>query len=73
MSKEGGVLKLLDELNLIKYIDDEIINLDNLNVKILGVGYYHGTKINDKIEEILSENVNFLGRALLILWQYMDL
>ena len=63
LSKEGGVLKLLDELNLIKYIDDEIINLDNLNVKILGVGYYHGTKINDKIEEILSENENFLGKS----------
>ena len=63
LSKEGGVLKLLDELNLIKYIDDEIINLDNLNVKILGVGYYHGTKINDKIEEILSENLNFLGKS----------
>lgn len=53
--KQGGdIISLLDDLGLIKYISDELLNLSE-DVNLIGVGYYTGSSAILHLESIFEE------------------
>ncbi|MHA2501992.1 MAG: DNA repair exonuclease [Candidatus Kariarchaeaceae archaeon] len=58
LDRGGGIISLLRELELLHYINDEIVEVPDLGCQILGVGYYPYKGVVNKINEILvSENL----------------
>ncbi|MDH5401119.1 MAG: DNA repair exonuclease [Candidatus Heimdallarchaeota archaeon] len=60
----GNTISLLRELKLVNYIDDEIMTEEYhgiSGVSILGVGFYPGNILNEKIETLLRNSPDFLS------------
>jgi len=56
LRRGGGIISLLKDFELLRYVNDEIIQIDDLPCQLMGVGYYPGTLVVKKIDAILSSS-----------------
>lgn len=64
LDRGGGVIELLDDLELVHFIDDKRVQLENYGVEILGIGYYPGRGVVKHLDEILAQEQDFLDTSM---------
>lgn len=55
LSFGGTALRLLSDLGLIRYLNDETVHLEELETSITGVGHYFGELAQKKVRETVSK------------------